>query len=47
MCNLFTKFMTASKALVVPELSFSHSERGMWLAHVKNLKQIPDTTTLP
>jgi hypothetical protein len=37
---LFTKFITASKVLVVPELFPEYAEgEGMWLALVTNLNK--------
>jgi hypothetical protein len=41
-----TKFITASKVLVVPELIFAPFERGTWLTLVTNFKQIQDATFL-
>jgi hypothetical protein len=42
MCNFFTKFISASKVLVVAELFFAHFERGMWMTLVTSFKQILD-----
>jgi hypothetical protein len=46
MCKFYTKFITASKVLVVPELFFAHFERGMWLTLVTSFKQISDATAI-
>jgi hypothetical protein len=39
-----TKFVTASKVLVAPELLIAYFERGMWMTLVTSFKQIQDAT---
>jgi hypothetical protein len=46
MRNFFTKFITAFKVLVVPELFFAQFERGKWLTLVTSFKQIPHAAFL-
>jgi protein associated with RNAse G/E len=46
MCNIFTKFITVSEVLVVPELFYTHFEKRMWLTLVTYLRQIPEAIFL-